>query len=136
MKQFDLTGQRFTRLVALRPAGVRNGRTLWTCKCDCGNEIVAQTVRLRNGGTRSCGCLRGPKATADITGQRFGHLVAVKQVDQNDFGAWIWECDCDCGGWTEAIVSQLRQGQRTCCGQGTCPLAAKPRRKAATQAAT
>ena len=120
-----------SELVALRPAGTSKGRTLWTCKCDCGAVTVAQTVRLRNGGTRSCGCLRvpSPKATADIAGQRFGRLVAVKQVDQTEGHAWIWECDCDCGGWTEATVGQLRRGQRTCCGQRTCPLARRPKQQ-------
>ena len=30
---------------------------MWKCKCDCGNEIIANGRTLRNGGRRSCGCL-------------------------------------------------------------------------------
>jgi hypothetical protein len=29
------------------------------CRCDCGGEVVVGLGRLRNGGTRSCGCLVG-----------------------------------------------------------------------------
>lgn len=29
------------------------------CKCDCGNEKIVQLCKLRNGTTKSCGCLRG-----------------------------------------------------------------------------
>lgn len=58
----DLTGQRFGRLVVLEraedhvyPSG--NIRPQWSCRCECGNEIIAKTNLLRNGHTRSCGCL-------------------------------------------------------------------------------
>lgn len=33
-------------------------RVLWECKCDCGNIIKALGYNLKNGHTRSCGCLR------------------------------------------------------------------------------
>lgn len=55
----QLAGQRYGRLVALEPAGTNAaGRTLWRCRCDCGQEHVTKTSSLRAGGTRSCGCLR------------------------------------------------------------------------------
>lgn len=53
----NLTGQRFDRLVALRRVGAYRSRSLWLCKCDCGNETVVTVSNLRNGKTRSCGCL-------------------------------------------------------------------------------
>lgn len=36
----------------------KNGNAKWVCQCDCGNWIVIDGQRLRNGTTRSCGCLR------------------------------------------------------------------------------
>lgn len=59
----DLTGQRFGRLVVLeRAEGKRkpNGSliTRWHCKCDCGNEVDVIASYLKNGTTKSCGCLQ------------------------------------------------------------------------------
>lgn len=53
----DLSGKRFGRLIALEYVGRKNNRTLWKCRCDCGNESIAGYSNLVNGITRSCGCL-------------------------------------------------------------------------------
>lgn len=52
-KRLDLTGQRFGRLIANRYLGNRK----WSCTCDCGKEVVVYSGHLRDGHTRSCGCL-------------------------------------------------------------------------------
>ncbi len=55
----DLAGLRFGRLLVKGFTGVDGGRNaLWECVCDCGNRTVVRGLRLRNGTTRSCGCLR------------------------------------------------------------------------------
>ena len=59
----DLTGQRFGRLTVVKRAeGRRNPNgsliTRWHCKCDCGNEVDVIANYLRNGTTKSCGCLQ------------------------------------------------------------------------------
>lgn len=60
----DLTGQRFGRLVAIRPVRKKNDtdrHTMWFCKCDCGSVAVVPTNNLIQQ-TVSCGCVsRGPK---------------------------------------------------------------------------
>ena len=54
----DLRGQRFGRLTVLEIAGKTKGRkTLWLCRCECGNEIVVVSDGLKSGHTKSCGCL-------------------------------------------------------------------------------
>jgi len=66
----DITGQRFGRLVALRPNGKANdGATRWLCQCDCGASHTIRIDHLRNGKTRSCGCLS----------IRHGHTVIGKR---------------------------------------------------------
>ena len=56
--KLDFTNQRFGRLVAIRNVGSDcSGNSLWECKCDCGNLIVAHSQRLKCGKTKSCGCL-------------------------------------------------------------------------------
>jgi len=63
-KLLNLTGQRFGRLIVLKFAG-RNkfSQTRWLCKCDCGMENIVSSVNLRNGNTKSCGCLRNETAS-------------------------------------------------------------------------
>ena len=49
---------RFSRLVAIRDVGRTKGQAvLWECQCDCGNLKVVPSIELRNGHTKSCGCL-------------------------------------------------------------------------------
>ncbi len=55
--RIDMAGQRFGRLLVLHAAESRDGRAYWTCSCDCGREAVVRGKYLRNGRTRSCGCL-------------------------------------------------------------------------------
>lgn len=52
----DITGQKFGRLTAIEYAGRKGRRTMWLCKCDCGNEKIVNATHLRNGHTVSCGC--------------------------------------------------------------------------------
>ena len=55
----DLTGQRFGRLVVIKRAGTaKDGRALWLCCCDCGNEITTSSANLVRGHSKSCGCFR------------------------------------------------------------------------------
>lgn len=58
----NVAGQRFGRLIAQRVVGHegtgRTKRMLWRCKCDCGKPMIASVSSLRNGTTKSCGCLR------------------------------------------------------------------------------
>jgi hypothetical protein len=51
-------GTRFTRLVVVkRVENSKDGRASWLCACDCGKKSVVIGKSLRNGNTRSCGCL-------------------------------------------------------------------------------
>lgn len=53
-------GNRYNQLTVLNFSGNRTkgGSALWECKCDCGNVRLVDGRRLRNGMTKSCGCLR------------------------------------------------------------------------------
>lgn len=54
----DLTGFSFNRLYVEEYVGHWSGSHWWRCVCSCGSEIYLRGVNLRNGSTRSCGCLR------------------------------------------------------------------------------
>lgn len=65
--KFDLTGQRFGRLVVLGKAEeqTKKHKVEWTCQCDCGNTKPVVTGKLRSGYTRSCGCLQRERMEAN-----------------------------------------------------------------------
>ena len=74
MKQLNLTGERFGKLVAIKTIGKnKNGAYLWQCKCDCGNEIIANVGNLKNGHTKSCGCLRVDRCKTNFTKHGLEH---------------------------------------------------------------
>lgn len=54
----DMTGRRYGRLTAIERVRVESIHTHWKCLCDCGSEAIVAGYLLRNGSTRSCGCLR------------------------------------------------------------------------------
>lgn len=56
MRLIDLTGKKFNRLTVLERVESKNKKTLWKCKCDCGNITIVETYNLRHGSTKSCGC--------------------------------------------------------------------------------
>lgn len=66
-KKLELTGQRFGKLIVLAPAENVGSRTAWLCRCDCGQETVVKTQRLRNGRTVSCGCVGTGKGFDALT---------------------------------------------------------------------
>lgn len=52
----------------------------------------------------------------DITGQRFGRLVALKVAGKNKYGRYLWLCKCDCGNEKIAAGNDLRRGATKSCG--------------------
>ena len=88
-KYKDITGQRFGKLVAIRPTEKRKGtNVVWLFKCDCGNTVERSTSHLSS--TSSCGCSNWHSLRKDITGQRFGRLVAIEPTNKRSSGGRIW----------------------------------------------
>ena len=117
----NLTGQRFGRLIALRPMEERKDRyVVWECQCDCGKLTYVRSHSLTCGRTASCGCLRQDFAkmqqAKDLTGQRFGRLVALKPTEERRNRYVMWECLCDCGNTVSVRSSSLTSGNNVSCG--------------------
>lgn len=66
-EKLNLTGQRYGKLLVLGPAENIGNRTAWRCRCDCGQETVVLTKRLREGHTASCGCSSPGKGLSALT---------------------------------------------------------------------
>lgn len=60
------------------------------------------------------------KVREDLTGQKFGRLIVIKQaedfVTSKDKHYSQWLCKCDCGGETTTLGSRLKEGQVKSCG--------------------
>lgn len=55
----DMTGLVYGRLTVIEYAGRDKSRkTMWRCKCTCGNETIVSRTNLTGGKIRSCGCLK------------------------------------------------------------------------------
>lgn len=118
-KVIDITGQKFNRLTVLeRSFPNQNYRAMWKCKCDCGKEVIVAGILLRNGRTKSCGCLQKEKASQcnlkDITGQTFGRLIVIEK-DQIRKGNY-WKCKCNCGNVVSVRGVDLKRGAVKSCG--------------------
>jgi len=60
-----------------------------------------------------------PHNAIDLTGQRFGALVAVRQVGHTRRRAALWLCRCDCGAEVKKRGDKLRYGRvKTCALNG------------------
>lgn len=100
-----MTGQRFGRLVALYSKSF-NSRLKWLCQCDCGNQVWINTGALRNGGTKSCGCLHNE--FKNLIGQKFGKLTVISlNGERTKNGRYYWNCICECGNITVVSTSNL-----------------------------
>ena len=102
----------------------KNGNAMWKCRCSCGNEIIVQGIKLRNGNTKSCGCVRvnklindNQKRIKDISQQRFGLLIALEPTaERTNNKDVIWKCICDCGNVCKVSGHDLRTGNTKSCG--------------------
>jgi hypothetical protein len=56
MNKKDLTGQKFNRWTVVATAGSVNGRSLYTCVCDCGVVKNVVGMNLTRNLSKSCGC--------------------------------------------------------------------------------
>lgn len=69
----DLTNQKFGRLTAIKPIGIKHRYVYWECKCDCGKSVSIRGSHLISGQTISCGCaIHAPNKTHGQSRTRLG----------------------------------------------------------------
>lgn len=57
-KLIDLTNMVFGRLTVVGISSQEYNDVTWKCVCECGNTVSVKGEYLRNGDTKSCGCLK------------------------------------------------------------------------------
>ncbi len=132
----DLTGQRFGRLTVIRRgSSVRPGQTCWWCGCDCGEVALVRGRNLRNGDTKSCGCLRkeltrirvlegkagkGSRQGRELPvqpGQIYGLLTVIRRGPHRKNTHTAFWCECSCGKKCVLVAMfRLLNGRTKSCG--------------------
>lgn len=102
----------------------------WNCDCDCGCNRDVSGQSLKNGSSKSCGCLRNEstqKASIDKReiffnpGDKVGNWVILEYYGKNPNDetkmANTYLCECDCSWHTKKVLyaSQLSSGNSTAC---------------------
>jgi hypothetical protein len=114
----DRTGDRHGLLTVISRAGSnKHGQAMWLCSCACGEMTTVNGNYLRNGDTKSCGCLAAQPL--EIAGRRFGRLKALCRTGSSGKGA-IWLCECTCGTRIETLGKYLTNGDTKSCGNQFC----------------
>jgi hypothetical protein len=93
-KTIDLAGQAFGRLtvIELHPERCADGTVRWICQCACGAFTVKRSRDLRNGNSRSCGCLlreltADPDGPLGMTRRKHGHAALGQQSPE--YRCWV-----------------------------------------------
>ena len=143
LKVKDKRGLCFGKLLVVSLAGLchtakdRHHRTLWRCKCDCGNEVLLPNNYLSNKFEMSCGCLPGHSKKKvftlipvdmsqvifdrgkDLVGERFGKLLVTgigSTVTRSGRRYPCFVCKCDCDEICEVSRGNLVAGHTRSCG--------------------
>ena len=127
-KFIDETGNKYGKLTVLYKAETEKGKPIkWHCLCECGNEKDILGTMLRNGNTKSCGCLQRKRAAesnivragGELVGKKFCRLTVLEEfLLPQSYGKnqRFCKCKCDCGNIIEVPASRLKSGHTQSCG--------------------
>lgn len=111
----NLVGKKFSRWTVLEYVGNYN----YKCKCECGNIKEISVYSLKNGSSKSCGCLKNElskdRKFNDLTNKRFSNLT-VMCIDKIVNHRYYWKCKCDCGNIISVRADNLTSGNKKSCG--------------------
>ncbi|MBP3595898.1 MAG: hypothetical protein J6J60_00640 [Clostridia bacterium] len=86
------------------------------CLCECGNVKEVDLTNLKQGFTKSCGCIRKNEVYDILVGERFGKLIVVEELTKTKLSQSRYRCLCDCGNYIEVYGVNLIYNQTKSCG--------------------
>ena len=115
-KAEDLTGKIFGEWTVLYRTTNVGKTTRWKCRCSCGNIAAVRATHLKSGASTKCRDCYYKSQIIDLTGKRFGHLVALEPTDLRSDSSVKWKCQCDCGNICYISSMALQKGDVVSCG--------------------
>ena len=76
----NLTGSIFNDLTVIKFVRKEVGRSLWLCKCVCGNKIKVRRHNLTMGVTKSCGCIRQINGVLNNVFERYKRQAKTRNL--------------------------------------------------------
>lgn len=90
----NIIGKKFNHLTVIEATKQHSGgKLLYKCECDClkKNIIYATCTDLKNGHTKSCGCIKIKYKIGDIINNR---QIVDYIGDENQNGRYYYKCKC------------------------------------------
>lgn len=84
----DLTGNKYGRLT-VQGFAKPSKDVFWKCLCDCGKSTIVRGASLRNGNTKSCGCLKKENPIKAMTAAKMKHGHTVGKKNSPEYGVWL-----------------------------------------------
>lgn len=84
-KFIDISGHKYNSLTVVCKFGVDNHKKItWKCICDCGAEVIILGRSLKDGNTKSCGCLKDSKLVPPdyLRDDKKERIRQIKQISQ------------------------------------------------------
>ena len=106
-------GNKYGKLTVLQQDNTKSNGVYWICECECGNIVSVLGARLRNGHTKSCGCIREKNTLSP--NQKIGKYTLLT-LGSKSKGHKRWVCQCECGSIRLVDESDLKQGRSRSCG--------------------
>ena len=96
----------------------KQGAKIVLTQCHCGNKFEVLEGNLKNGKTKSCGCLPIGGYKNSI-GNKYSignnkEIIVLKEINQDKYGQKIVLAQCHCGNKFEVLEHSLQIGQKSC----------------------
>lgn len=89
---------------AEKPAGAMQTGKFWNCACECGTKRIVYGMTIRNGTSKSCGCLKVEKSSISMKAMRMRQSGSLQdrffsRFIKLDNGCWQWVAHADKDGY-------------------------------------
>ena len=94
----NIIGQKYGKLIVKEMIYNYNNtnRTKCLCDCECGNtDILKNPYDITSGKIISCGCVKGISQRTKMVGNKYGKLIVIEEMFDEDKPKVL--CKCDCG---------------------------------------